>query len=125
MIVGIGIDLVNKERMERVIRRWGDRFLRRILTPREYRLCKKKPDFVGSVAVRFAAKEAAFKAVGSGWTGDVGWQDVEVQSESSGKPVLFLYNHAKTLLEGCRLHLTLSHSEKESVAFVVIEKIET
>ncbi len=125
MVVGIGIDLVNKERMGKVIQRWGDRFLKRILTPREFDLCQKKPDFIGSVAARFAAKEATFKAVGSGWTGDVGWQDIEVQSEQSGKPVLFLYNHAKTLLEGCRLHLTLSHSDQESVAFVVIEKMES
>jgi holo-[acyl-carrier protein] synthase len=124
MIVGIGIDLVNKERMERVIRRWGDRFLKRILTPREFHLCEEKPDFVGSVAARFAAKEAVFKATGSGWSDFVSWQDIEVQSEPNGKPVLFLYNHADSMLEGCRLHLTLSHNERESVAFVVIEKLE-
>ena len=125
MIVGIGIDLVNKERMEKVIQRWGDRFLKRILTPNEFYLCKRKPDFIGSVAARFAAKEAVFKAIGTLWTSYVGWQDIEVASESSGQPILILHNHAKTYLGECQLHLSLSHSQKESVAFVIIEKIKT
>lgn len=123
MITGIGIDLVNKERMERVIQRWGDRFLKRILTPNEFHLCQKKSDFIGSVAVRFAAKEAVFKAIGTKLAITVGWQDIEVVSEPSGKPKLVLHNHAKKHLERCELHLSLSHNEHESVAFVIIEKI--
>lgn len=121
MIKGIGIDLVDKERMKRAVGQWGERFLNRILTPLEFSLCEKKGDRIGSIAARFAAKEAVFKALGTGWGGGVYWKNVEVISGSDGKPGICLYGRAKDLAKGCRVHLSLSHGERTAIAFVVLE----
>ncbi len=122
MIHGIGVDLVEKARVARALERYGDRFVRRLLTEKEWSHCRQKGDTVGSVAARIAAKEAVFKALGTGWAKGVGWQDVEVINDSQGKPLIQLYGEASRRAEGCRLHLSVSHERESAVAFAVMEK---
>jgi holo-[acyl-carrier protein] synthase len=125
MIHGVGVDLVEKERVERALERFGERFVRRVLTEREWHLCQNKGDSIGSVAARIAAKESVFKAFGTGWARGIGWKDVEVINDSQGKPVVQLYGKASQLAEGYRLHVSISHEKNSAVAFAVMEKQET
>jgi len=124
MITGIGIDLVENARIRDSIDRFGDRFLSRIYTEVEKEYCSKCSDPVIHYAARFAAKEAAFKALGRGWAGGVKWKDVEVQRLSSGKPELHLYGEAlaiATEMRSTRFHVSLTHDQLISSAVVIVE----
>ena len=90
MIVGIGVDLCEVDRMEAAIARHGERFLARIYTDAERAYCESKPNRMERFAGRFAAKEAAMKAIGTGWRRGVGWRDFEVTRAASGQPVIRL-----------------------------------
>ncbi len=112
-----GIDIVEIDRIDEATERWGDRFLRRIYTEAEIRLCQSKPNVL---AVRFAGKEAVMKLLGTGIRG-VCWRDIEILSQPSGKPFVNLYGGA--LREAQRLGLSdiavsLSHSREFAVASV-------
>lgn len=113
-----GVDIIEISRVQRALSRWGERFLRRIYTPAEVELCRGK---VQALAVRFAAKEAVMKALGTGARG-VGWRDIEVLPDSRGKPVVNLYGRAQTRAQELGMHhmaISLSHSHEYAVAFVV------
>jgi holo-[acyl-carrier protein] synthase len=125
MITGIGIDVVQNERIRDSIQRFGDRFLNRIYTEREIDYCRKcaRPEI--HYAARFAAKEAAFKALGTGWTAGVTWKDVEVRRLASGKPELHLYGQAlahATAAGATQFHISLTHDQLVSCAVVVLER---
>lgn len=122
MIQGIGVDLVEKSRVANALERFGDRFARRVLTEREWLLCQTKGDRIGSIAARIAAKEAVFKALGTGWAKGIGWKDVEVINDSQGKPVVQLYREASVHAKGFKLHLSISHEQQAAIAFAVLEK---
>ena len=123
MVLGIGIDLVSVERMNAAIGRGEDRFLDRLFTARE----QSEASGAGRAerfAARFAAKEAAFKALGTGWGQGVGWRNVEVVREASGKPHLELSGRAAELAREkgvTRSHLSLSHHGGMAAAVVVLE----
>ncbi|HYR86333.1 MAG TPA: holo-ACP synthase [Terriglobia bacterium] len=124
MITGIGIDVIQNERIRESIDRFGDRFLRRIYTVRETEYCKKCANPAIHYAARFAAKEAAFKALGTGWAAGVKWADVEVERLPSGKPELHLYGEAlarATSMGATRFHVSLTHDQLVSCAVVVLE----
>src|SRR3989449_5836486 len=124
MITGIGIDVIQNERIRESIERFGDRFLRRIYTERETEYCKKCVNPAIHYAARFAAKEAAFKALGTGWAGGVKWTDVEVERLPSGKPELHLHGEAlarATSMGTTRFHVSLTHDQLVSCAVVVFE----
>lgn len=87
----IGIDVVEIERIEEAIKRWGEKFLNRIYTESELVICG---DRVSSLSCRFAGKEAVMKALGTGVKG-VGWREVEILADNRGKPVVQLYGRAK------------------------------
>src|SRR5262245_33916962 len=124
MIIGIGIDVVQNERIRESLARFGDRFMNRIYTETEIAYCNKCADPSIHFAARFAAKEAAFKALGTGWTGGVKWKDTEVQRLDSGKPELHLYGealaHAQSL-GATRFHVSLTHDQLVSCAVVILE----
>ena len=104
--------------MQRALSRWGERFLNHIYTPAEVALCRGKAP---ALAVRFAAKEAVMKALGTGTHG-VGWRDIEVLPDSRGKPGVNLYGRAKARAEELGMYdiaISLSHSQEYAVAFVV------
>ena len=112
--------MVEIPRIERVARRYGDRFLQRIYTEREIAYCRgRAPQLAG----RFAAKEAAMKALGTGARG-VRWRDIEVVRERGRAPTIKLYGSARARARRLgidHLAVSLSHSEENAVAFVVAE----
>ncbi len=123
MIYGIGIDIIRVERMKEVVGRWGEKFLHRVFTDGEIAYCYEKKNPFLSLSVRFAAKEALIKAIGS--MASIPFTDIEVVSRGNGKPVI----HPKGRLEEffrdnylCNAHLSLSHESDYGIAFVVIEK---
>ncbi len=124
MIVGIGIDLVETPRIAEALERHGTRFLKRLFTQGEIAYCEKFKNRAERYAARFAAKEAAFKALGTGWREGVRWLDVEVTHLASGKPELVLSGRAKELadeMDVTRTAVSISHSDRYVVAEVVFE----
>src|ERR1700704_5143531 len=114
MITGIGIDVVQNDRIRDSLQRFGDRFLNRIYTEGEIEYCKKCAQPEIHYAARWAAKEAAFKALGTGWAAGVKWKDVEVERLASGKPELQLYDQALALAAATgvtRFHVSLTHDQ--------------
>lgn len=122
MIQGVGIDLIRIERIEAALERFGERFLRRVLGPRELTFCLQRRRLAEQVAVRFAAKEAFMKAVGLGLTGGMRWRDVEVIPDTSGKPNLSLSGQAAELCRGATPHVSLSHEAGLALATVVLDR---
>ena|SRR5688572_6974831 len=124
MITGIGIDVVQNDRIRGSLERFGDRFLNRIYTEREIEYCRKTGQPEIHYAARFAAKEAAFKALGTGWAAGVKWKDVEVVRLQSGKPELHLYGDAlahATSAGAKRFYVSLTHDQLVSCAVVILE----
>ena len=124
MISGIGIDVVQNERIRDSIQRFGDRFLHRIYTEGEIGYCRKCAQPEIHYAARFAAKEAAFKALGTGWAAGVKWKDVEIERLPSGKPELHLYGEAlrrATSGGAKRFYVSLTHDQLVSCAVVILE----
>lgn len=124
MIYGIGVDLVSIRRIERVIDRWGKRFVNRVFTAQEAQFCYHRPSPSSAFALRFAAKEAFSKAMGLGMRKGIKWNEVEVFNHSSGKPSLRFHGRSLTILgnQGITgVHLTLSDEKEYAVAMVVLE----
>jgi holo-[acyl-carrier protein] synthase len=124
MIVGTGVDIVETRRIEEAFGRHGERFARRLFTPGEIAYCRKFKNQAERFAARFAAKEATFKALGTGWREGVRWREVEVTHLSSGKPVIRLSGRALELagrLRVARTSISMSHSDRYAVAQVIFE----
>ncbi len=124
MIVGIGVDIVDIARMRRALERQGDRLMHRLFTTAEQDYCRRHRDPTPYFAARFAAKEALFKALGTGWTQGVTWLDAEVRREEGRAPRLVLFGRAADVSKslGARsIHISLSHSDETAVAFVILE----
>ncbi len=124
MIVGIGVDIVEIEKLRLAMVRRGDRLRNRAFTPGEVEFCEARVNKFQHYSARFAAKEAAFKAIGTGWRQGVGWQDVEVTNHLTGKPELIL--RGKTLefanRMGAKIYwVSLSHTDQYAVAQVILE----
>ncbi len=125
MIVGIGIDLCSVERVRRLVADHGPRFLERTFTEAEVAYARRrKKGFEETLAGRFAAKEAVMKALGTGWTEEVGFRTIEVLGEPSGRPYLVLHGTAaaKAQALGARhWHLSITHTADLAVAVAVAE----
>jgi holo-[acyl-carrier protein] synthase len=124
MVVGLGTDLTEIERVERSIARFGERFLERVYTEAEIAYCRSKRNFAESFAARFAAKEAGAKALGTGISRGVSWKELEVTRERSGKPGLRLHGRAAELagaLGVSCISLSLTHTREMAMAVVVME----
>jgi holo-[acyl-carrier protein] synthase len=124
MIVGVGVDIVDIARIREVLQRQGDRFVRRVYTPDERSYCRDRRDPIPHFAARFAAKEAVFKALGTGWAKGITWVDVEVRRQPQEAPFLILHGETKKLSDSLgvhKLHLSLSHSQTAAVAVVILE----
>ncbi|RME01795.1 MAG: holo-[acyl-carrier-protein] synthase [Calditrichaeota bacterium] len=119
-IQGIGVDIVEVDRIEEMIGQWRERFLRRIFTPEEIAICSRKARPAVSYAARFAAKEAFSKAMGTGLGGELSWQDFSVGNLASGQPVAVLSPRLEKKLRPGQVLLSLSHSEKYAIAMVII-----
>ncbi len=124
MIVGLGVDITEVDRMEAAIARRGRPFLERLFTPAEIDYCQKHRHSAERFAGRFAAKEAAMKALGTGWARGVRWIDIEVVRELSGKPTLKLAGAAKTIASALgvkHIAVTITHDGNTALAQVIFE----
>jgi len=126
LIVGLGLDIAEIDRIEAAITRHGAPILERLYTPAEVAYCESHRNKFERYAGRFAAKEAAMKALGTGWRRGVRWRDIEVIREPSGKPSLALKGVAKRIAEGLgakNISLTITHSGNLALAEVIFEKL--
>jgi holo-[acyl-carrier protein] synthase len=124
MILGVGIDLVSIARVTAVLERHGDRALRRLFAPGEVGYCRSRGRPDASFAARFAAKEAFFKALGTGVSRGMAWAEVEVVSGADGAPSLRLtgVTAAEARTRGVRhMHLSLTHTDEMAGAYVILE----
>ncbi len=124
MIKGIGVDIVDIERFRRSLERWDGKLVDRLFTEREKEECLGKKDPAAHLAVRFAAKEAFSKAVGTGLGMEISPKSIEVVRERTGPPRLRLLDGAHRRMEALRVtrsHLSLSHDAGMGVAMVVLE----
>jgi holo-[acyl-carrier protein] synthase len=124
MIVGSGIDLVEIERIQHSVNRYGSRFLDRVYTPAEQAYCLKKRQSAESFAARFAAKEAGAKALGTGISYGVSWLEIEVVRQPSGRPTIAFHGRAAQIaayLGVAHSALSITHTGTLSMASVVLE----
>jgi holo-[acyl-carrier protein] synthase len=124
MIYGIGVDLVKIARIQKAMESWGERFQQKVFTEKERSLCLSKPLPARYWAMRFAAKEAFSKAIGLGMRKGIIWKDIEVSSNSFGKPELLLHGRAKEICLETGIKnsfLTLSDEDGYAIAVVVLE----
>jgi holo-[acyl-carrier protein] synthase len=123
-IQGIGVDVVDVQRMKAALHAWGPALIKKMFTETEIVYCRSKKKSHEHFAARVAAKEAVSKAMETGWSGKFRWRDVEVINESSGAPKVVLHDYVAAQLEQCRVHVSLSHTENTVVAFAIIEQKE-
>ncbi|WPP48777.1 holo-ACP synthase [Catalinimonas niigatensis] len=123
MIIGTGIDIVEVARIRKSMEK-NDGFAKLVFDPEELAYCKKQAASFQSFAGRFAAKEAFFKALGSGWSGDLAFHEVCIFNDALGKPYIQLKGATQQALkdkENCSFHLSISHTEHYATAFVILE----
>jgi len=124
LIVGLGLDVAEIDRIEQAIKRHGAPFIERLFTPAESAYCQRYVSPYERYAGRFAAKEAAMKALGTGWARGVRWRDIEVVREESGKPTLKLAGVALSIADGLgvkHIAMTITHSGNLAIAQVIFE----
>jgi holo-[acyl-carrier protein] synthase len=122
MIIGLGTDIIEVERIARMIADHGDHFLNRVFTPGEIAHCQPRRDATPHYAGRWAAKEAVMKVLGTGFTNEVGWMEIEVCVKPSGQPFITL--HGSTLTVATRLGIdeilvSISHSKQYATATAI------
>ncbi len=128
MILGVGTDLANIERIQRTLDRFGDRFRNRVFTETEQRKAERRHDTAGTYAKRWAAKEACSKALGTGLRMGIAWKDMAVSNLHTGQPVMHVTGWAADRLRQMTppgheaiIHVTLTDDHPWAQAFVVIE----
>jgi holo-[acyl-carrier protein] synthase len=124
LIVGLGLDIAEVGRVKAAIERHGEVFLRRIYTAREREYCERFKNKFERYAGRFAAKEAAMKALGTGWSRGVRWVDLEVVREKGGRPTMALSGVAERIAERLgvkRIALSITHTGEQALAQVIFE----
>jgi holo-[acyl-carrier protein] synthase len=125
MIIGIGIDIVKVERIEKAIAKNGGRFIKRLFTEKEVAYCEKREKSrYQHYAARFAAKEAVFKAIGTGWRKGVSWSEIEVENLPTGQPTINVFGKIKEIAEskgGKTFHISITHCDEYAISEVVLE----
>lgn len=123
MVVGLGIDIVEVGRIRSALQN-TETMVQRVFTAEEIRYCSARKNKFQHFAGRFAAKEAALKAIGTGWQQGIRWRDVEVSADKKGKPHLAFYGKAQQFFEKSgaqRALLSITHASKYALAIVVLE----
>lgn len=124
MIIGMGVDIAEVDRIRAAIERHGEVFLKRVYTAREREYCEQFRNKFERYAGRFAAKEAAMKALGTGWRRGVRWADLEVVREAGGRPALALGGEAGKIAKKLgvkHIALSITHTEAQALAQVIFE----
>ncbi len=125
MIIAIGVDACSLDRIRALHDKYGERLLRRLLSPAEREAAGRLADPVARIAGRFAAKEAVMKALGTGWSQGVNFADIEVVNSPSGAPELRLYGGARARSESLgirRWHISITHERSHAIALVIAEE---
>ena len=125
MIFGIGIDLVEVDRLRSSVKKFGDKFLNRIFTENEIKYCQTKFNSYQHYAVRFAAKEALLKAIGTGLRSGMTWHQIEIVNDTQAKPSIITYGECQKFLQKLeikKIELSLSHTKDHGVAVVILEQ---
>lgn len=123
MLIGIGIDIIEIDRIKSSVENYGKRFLSKIYTPAELEYCLSKANKYQHLAARFAAKEAVYKALATGWQEVMSWQDIEIANEPSGMPQVTLCGKLKKFLaEDKSLKISISHSDNYVTCMAIIYK---
>ncbi|MFH1008732.1 MAG: holo-ACP synthase [Candidatus Latescibacterota bacterium] len=120
MTESVGIDLIEVARIQKAVEQRGDRFLNRVFTEQERAACQRKHNEYQSLAARFAAKEAVFKALGTGWSAGAKWTDIEVINNSFGKPEVVLHGKVKEIVGTRTVAISLTHTRKYAQAVAVL-----
>jgi holo-[acyl-carrier protein] synthase len=126
VILGSGIDIIEVQRVEAAYKKFGNRFVQRVLRPSELAYCLSHKSPGPFLAARFAGKEAISKAFGTGIGRQLGWQDMEICRKDSGEPYVVLHGKGQTLLRergGRIVHLSLSHTAKLATAVAILESV--
>ncbi len=125
MVLGVGVDIIEIPRVERMLARWGESFLQRVFLPDEVAYCRGKKDPAPHLAARIAVKEAVMKSFGEGWTEKIGWQDILVGRSLKGQPQVEMIGKGEKLLKEMgveKIMVSLSHADNYSVAVAVLSK---
>jgi len=127
VIISIGVDIIEVRRVRETIER-TPRFVERVFTSAERAYCESRGAVASQhYAARFAAKEAALKALQTGWTGGISWQDIEVTAKESGAPLISFHGKALELYQqsgATAAHLSIAHTTEHAVAEVILENSE-
>jgi holo-[acyl-carrier protein] synthase len=130
MIIGIGTDLANIERIERTLERFGDRFRNRVFTEQEQRKADSRAHTAATYAKRWAAKEACSKALGTGLRMGISWRDMAVQNLETGQPTMYVTGWAAERLKALTpagheavIHVSLTDDHPWAQAYVVISAV--
>ncbi len=121
-IAGIGTDIIECERIDRMIQRHGDHFMQRVYTEQEIRYCANRKTADQHFAGRWAAKEAVLKALGTGWISGIAWTDVEVAHAEGGRPIILLHGGAAKVAQkrGIQeIQISITHCKSHAVAFAL------
>jgi holo-[acyl-carrier protein] synthase len=124
LIIGLGVDIAEVGRIKAAIERHGETFLRRLYTPAEREYCERFKNKYERYAGRFAAKEAAMKALGTGWSRGVRWVDVEVVRQRGGRPTVKLHGEAGNIADRLsvkNISLSITHTADQAFAQVIFE----
>jgi len=126
MVLGIGIDIIEIDRIRESVENYGEKFLNKIYTKNELEYCLKKHNKFQHLAARFAAKEAVFKAMESSWKKGMSWKDIEINNEPSGMPVVTLNEKLKSFLASDKnLKISMSHSDNYVTCIALISTVNT
>jgi len=125
MIIGIGIDIIDIRRIEKIIIKYGDRFIKKCFLQTEIQRSENRRNTIESYAKRYAAKEACAKALGTGLARGVYWKDIEVSNNNLGKPIIILHNKAAKILnqissKNTRIEVSLSDEKNYAISNVII-----
>lgn len=119
MILGIGTDIIEVQRIRDIMKRYPKRFLERIFTSDEQTYCMRRKDPALHLAGRFAAKEAIVKALGTGFANGLSWLDIEIRNDPLGKPSPFFSDFANDLFGNPILQISISHCHQYATAFAI------
>ena len=123
-MLGVGVDIIETERIERSLQRFGERFLHRVFTDGEIAYCQSMKYHARHFAARFAAKGAVAKAFGTGIGKAMGWRDIDIHKKRSGEPFVVLGGSAKSLADERKIRalwISLSHTNHHAVAMIALE----
>ena len=119
-LLGIGTDIIECLRIAQMIQRHGEQFIERVYTPHEIQYCQARKQATQHFAGRWAAKEAVLKALGTGWVRGISWRDVEVRTETSGKPTIVLRGGAREAADAlgiAEVLISISHCRTFATAY--------